>query len=482
MQDVAVFWDYENCPAPANASGYSIVNNIRSLAQSYGSIKTLKAYLGITEQPPLRTLSLRSEFQSSGVSLVDCPHNGRKDVADKMMMVDMLAYAIDNPAPSTLVLISGDRDFAYALSILRLRRYQVVLVTLSTAHPSLTSQASICFDWLNDILDIQKSPPGQSTSESHVERGRAASFREKPWEIPPLRPNIPSHTVGQVDLDGRNEESSCFLQYSPKKAQRKPPLVSGISAPACTGLESIRNNQTYVAISSQIHHPPSYGHPLSQNPMSPLTNASINEVASTVGAPDTRDPLLSADNFVSSNICATENSPIKSQMDNGTFLFQREFRTPLISPSLRPASAPSLLPSPPITDNLASTLTSPASHPLRPHFATVDDPALPSIAVAEQVHPDRGSAAIPSSSATLVPPTFIVLVNILQAYRLKGDLRPRRAVVGDKLSKQVFKAAGVKKFSQYSALAEQKGIVQLGGESGKAWIALEPPFHNIPCT
>ena len=120
----------------------------------------------------------------------------------------MLAYAIDNPAPSTIVLISGDRDFAYALSILRLRRYQVVLVTLPTAHPSLTSQASIRFDWLNDIL------LGTNSSESHLERSRAALFREKPWEIsqvPPLRPNIPSHTIGQVDFDGHNEESSYLV-------------------------------------------------------------------------------------------------------------------------------------------------------------------------------------------------------------------------------------------------------------------------------
>jgi hypothetical protein len=56
------------------------------MAQSYGSIKSLRAYLGITEQLVLRTLALRSELQSSGVSLVDCPHNGRKDVADKMII------------------------------------------------------------------------------------------------------------------------------------------------------------------------------------------------------------------------------------------------------------------------------------------------------------------------------------------------------------------------------------------------------------
>ena len=64
----------------------------------------------------------------------------------------MLAHAINNPAPSTTILISGNRDFAYALSILRLRNYRIVLITLSNAYPSLRAQGSICFDWISDVL------------------------------------------------------------------------------------------------------------------------------------------------------------------------------------------------------------------------------------------------------------------------------------------------------------------------------------------
>ena len=101
--EVAIFWDYgkltkylynlfltissENCPSPTNTSGYAIVNNIRSIAQNFGSIKLFKAYLEVTEHVPMsRAPLLRSELQSSGVSLTDCPHNGRKDVADKMIL------------------------------------------------------------------------------------------------------------------------------------------------------------------------------------------------------------------------------------------------------------------------------------------------------------------------------------------------------------------------------------------------------------
>lgn len=64
----------------------------------------------------------------------------------------MLAYAIDNAAPSTIVLISGDRDFVYAVSVLRQRRYKIILIAPPSTHVSLRSQASVVFDWNLAIL------------------------------------------------------------------------------------------------------------------------------------------------------------------------------------------------------------------------------------------------------------------------------------------------------------------------------------------
>ncbi|KAF7440739.1 hypothetical protein PC9H_001087 [Pleurotus ostreatus] len=171
-KDVAIFWDYgespmeslnvigtrqapENCHGPSAISGYDVVGSIRNVAHKFGSVKLFKAYLELSEQSMSpRLLTLRSELQSSGVSLTDCPHNGRKNVADQMIMVDMLAYAIDRPAPATIILISGDRDFAYAASVLRLRRYSVVVISLTNpgAHPSLKAQANICLDWNADVM------------------------------------------------------------------------------------------------------------------------------------------------------------------------------------------------------------------------------------------------------------------------------------------------------------------------------------------
>ncbi|OJA15269.1 hypothetical protein AZE42_13023, partial [Rhizopogon vesiculosus] len=66
----------------------------------------------------------------------------------------MLAFAIDHDSPATIILIAGDRDYAYAMSTLRLRQYIVVLIMPSGPNTpqSLQSQASVVIDWNYAIL------------------------------------------------------------------------------------------------------------------------------------------------------------------------------------------------------------------------------------------------------------------------------------------------------------------------------------------
>jgi len=48
---------------------------------------TFRAYLDVSVQPQSpRSATFRSELQSSGVTVTDCPHNGKKDVVDKMIL------------------------------------------------------------------------------------------------------------------------------------------------------------------------------------------------------------------------------------------------------------------------------------------------------------------------------------------------------------------------------------------------------------
>jgi hypothetical protein len=137
-----------------------------------------------------KTLSLRSELQSSGVSLIDCPHNSRKNVADSMLACDLVCFALDNPTsqipyinptspyipntpfsaicpPSistpktTIVLISGDRDFAYPLAVLKARKYEVgLIVPPGGVHPALRAQATWVVNW-KDILEASCATDGR---------------------------------------------------------------------------------------------------------------------------------------------------------------------------------------------------------------------------------------------------------------------------------------------------------------------------------
>jgi len=84
----------ENCAPPLSSQGYAIVNGIQRIAHIFGCVTTFKTYLDMSAQPQhSRSITFRSELQSSGVSMIDCPHNGRKDVVDKMILGALSIYS-----------------------------------------------------------------------------------------------------------------------------------------------------------------------------------------------------------------------------------------------------------------------------------------------------------------------------------------------------------------------------------------------------
>lgn len=83
----------ENCRLPCNVPGNRVIERIRRLVQHYGSIVAFKAYMDLAlESSNPRASMLHSDLQSSVVSLIHCPHNGKKDVADKMMIGMLVNY------------------------------------------------------------------------------------------------------------------------------------------------------------------------------------------------------------------------------------------------------------------------------------------------------------------------------------------------------------------------------------------------------
>ncbi|KAJ7489913.1 NYN domain-containing protein [Mycena galericulata] len=426
--DVAVFWDYENCHSSSQVSGYEVVSGIRNVAHRFGSVKYFKAYMEMPEPDTSRSLSLRSELQSSGVSLTDCPHNGRKNVADQMMIVDMMAYAMDHPAPATLILISGDRDFAYPISVLRLRRYQIVVISLA-AHISLKSQASVCLDWNADVMGYPNSShPGYSepisTTPSQLNFGHArrASYlgdrsslfsgpkADQPTgKIFPVASTSNEPVLVHPSTSRSAKEPSLENFQVPPEAQQRPEAVC-VPAPAYSANTPQTLNKNVFGMATPMP---------SNSPRSYLGTAEAGP-APLVSSTETDSPTISTENGV----------------------------------PLRPLSSPILL-SP-----------RPNSKPETP------TPDTPPVAGPSQPIP---APAQRNGSQKMVAPQFQALVDVLAKYKAKGVNQPLRSVIGYELvglAKTMYQEAGAHSFGQFTALAEQAKIVQLGGRDGKAWISI----------
>ncbi|KAH8120668.1 NYN domain-containing protein [Phellopilus nigrolimitatus] len=186
---IGIFWDYENCHPPSTMSGYLVTERIRQAVQPLGPILVFKAYMDANLEAS--KVAQQHELQCSGVSLIHTPHNGKKEVADKILLVDLIIFAIEGQGPATVVLITGDRDFSYALSVLRLRGHEVVLIspTLTPQHGLLYS-ANVILDWKSDILKHPEPGAKKRTSSSQV------SIPAAPPEIPTSASPLLAQTTG----------------------------------------------------------------------------------------------------------------------------------------------------------------------------------------------------------------------------------------------------------------------------------------------
>ncbi|XP_014511199.1 uncharacterized protein LOC106769911 [Vigna radiata var. radiata] len=140
----SVWWDIENCQVPKGCDPHAIAQNISSalIRMNYCGPVSISAYGDTTGI----TASVQHALSSTGISLNHVPA-GVKDASDKKILVDMLFWAVDNPAPANYLLISGDRDFSNALHQLRLRRYNILLAQPKKASAPLVAAAKSVWLW-----------------------------------------------------------------------------------------------------------------------------------------------------------------------------------------------------------------------------------------------------------------------------------------------------------------------------------------------
>ncbi|KZP20005.1 hypothetical protein FIBSPDRAFT_1045100 [Athelia psychrophila] len=244
MASVAVFWDVDMFPP----SFEGLVQNVETLVYQYGSTYSIHAYAEDAQTPP--TLAAHAS-----ISVMDCSQGTSKG---NMIAVDMFAFAMRIPHPATLIVISDAQILGYAVSILRLRMYRIIVVgSAEGGCGSLKQRASEFMDW--DVLVGQRrdgalldAPEGGKVTP--VDAGDDEDSRDGVWSHPP-----------SID-DERPREASAeatFLRPSTPQdeaieAKTHPPLIE-VSLEECPPRSPL-----------SIHHAQ-----LSQRP-SPASNAILS--------------------------------------------------------------------------------------------------------------------------------------------------------------------------------------------------------------
>ena len=396
----------------------------------------------------------------------------------------MLAYAIDNPAPTTIVLISGDRDFAYALSILRFRRYRIVLITLSNAHQSLRAQASISFDWVSEILEpIDLTLSNQSTSH----RGKISL---SPAHEKLFSDHNPSSSLFQ---ESYNEKSTNSLEFMNNIRDETRCTDSEISRTPCKHDANLKHDSLppyleRLATSSMIlnngpeaparvvHSPvASYPNGTLRSPFGTTACNSESNFSSRPTLTQTRSRLMETSrlNFLCENPPLNHESPRLSHQQGSTSPINATQRLSSVDRTAVDDNHPSssLAQSPP--ENVTAKTTAPTPSVIQPSST------LTTVSGITQ------NSANPLQSTPfhlVVPDKFKILVQCLKSHRSKGSLRPLRSIIAVEIACNgtTYRQAGVLKFGQYVAMAEQAGIVEMGGSESTAWIGLKTPWFNVP--
>jgi len=134
-----------------------------------------------------------------GLLVTNCAKKGRKEAADHRLVGDLLKIALEHgPSGSkgcdlTIVLVSGDSDFAYAISLLRSFGYTVWLIHPRSCSKSLRTHAHVVHEW-NAFL----SPGYQSTLDDVV----GVSSDDEPQPMPQPQPPVPSSSTTPTTVRG----------------------------------------------------------------------------------------------------------------------------------------------------------------------------------------------------------------------------------------------------------------------------------------
>lgn len=182
---VILLWDIENAGVFHGLSGIHVTNRLHTVFGHLGSMKSKLAFGDCRAYD----ITLTEQLTMGGVKIIDAARtNNRKDVADMMIQAEMILFAVDYPAPATIILISGDGGFCYALSSLKSRGYYIVIAVPKATSRAMVTIADEVYDWEQVLRPTEVTDSSSRTSSDLVDTITVSSAVQSSEAVPgPIR-------------------------------------------------------------------------------------------------------------------------------------------------------------------------------------------------------------------------------------------------------------------------------------------------------
>jgi hypothetical protein len=378
-----------------------------------------------------------------------------------------MAYALDNtPQTTALVVITGDRDFAYAISMLQNRGYRVVAIVPTASHASVRANASTVVDWTSAILKPVfpvglMSPAKKSDVVLHSQTD--VQIPSMPLSIPLVVPPSPSTESSALSVEALSifsEEQPCDPVADVEV--HHPPSPTVVTFHPASAMPSFTSGEIPPFTDGQIYFdpPPALKKPTPAAPT--LTQPSSSSILPQKMAlsPPSLDTSAARSQLLEpirdsvrrdlrhDRHDADSNAPVLN-ISSLEDMFRRA--APILS--MLPENSAGLHSSTP----LHTLPTTDMNAPTAPNRSMRSPPVLMQ---------QSGSAARPPSDTIAVASHFIPLVDVLNKMRCEDGLtEPLWSAVASALNNKpaTYRRAGVARFGEYVELAVKDGIVSIGG-------------------
>ncbi|KAG2007311.1 hypothetical protein CC2G_015012 [Coprinopsis cinerea AmutBmut pab1-1] len=223
---VVVFWDWESIGIGRRRADLSseLISTVHDIAKKFGPVVSVQAYLSVSSVPE----DTRKLLLDSGVTLRDCPRS-KSEIAGKKIITDILLYAFDgwrnNYGSITFVLVTGDPGFSYTLSLLRDRRYGVVVIS-SNPEPDLFAHSIPIYAWA-DVVEKAELLRLHRQTVPHLGVGPVAKeTSSKPWLLTKHRA-VSESVTAYPEIEPPQSQHPTSLEADNLSEQQAWPLVDG---------------------------------------------------------------------------------------------------------------------------------------------------------------------------------------------------------------------------------------------------------------